>query len=885
MIFDRLLAVRNWKRWMALYAMPLIVCTSMFSQTTEHPDRITQGATAGGIMRLAGSVHPLTKQATDLGEVDSGMQLNSLTLNINLSAAQQQDLNTLLAAQQNPKSPLYHQWLTQEQYGARFGLTDADLNTVTEWLKSQGFTVTGISKSRNAIRFGGKVWQVESAFHTQLHRFQLNGETHFSNTTDIQVPAGIRTVLLNVRGLNNFRPKPNLRKPTQPDYFFSLNGYSYNFLTPGDWATIYDVTPIYNAGFTGTGMHVGVVGQTYIYPSDITNFRSAAGLSAPNVKYVCIYPSIGSPNSSVCTDEQPGGAISTVGDLGEADLDIEWAGGIAKDATVDFIYAPFQESCVNPPSCTEEVGDPYTTYGKVYGGGYDVFDALENAVEDYQTAEGYVLPVISMSYSACEADADSAFLNFMSSLGQEASTQGQTIVVAAGDTGAFGCDVGTDYPAEDGVYAPVPADSPNFTGVGGTTLSGDYSTPGNYWIESSATTSTAKGYIPESVWNDTSAQYGLAASGGGQSTVFQQPNWQNGLVSGQTSWRMIPDVAFAASANHDGYLVCSTGDDSTKYGNYCSSGFLSTGGTSGEKIPDVYGGTSAATPSFAGMLTLLVQATGSGLGNINEKLYPLATQANYSTIFHGTETGNYGINGNSGSIVPCETGTSGCPSSGEFGYTASANFPYYNMATGLGSIDGYGLFKAAVPPTYTLSASSAALTIQSGSSTSVTLNLAATNYTGTVSFATSITSSDGTVSAVSASAPSVSFASDTNGSTTLTISTTASAANHAPTRGWKTTGGVIVFAVLLGAPVTLRRKRALAVLLAALAISLAGLMMACGGGSSGGGSSSNSSSGGSGTGSGGSSSTSARVYSVTVTPTGTGTVSNAAPITITVTVQ
>ena len=128
------------------------------------------------------------------------------------------ELDALSAAQQNPKSPQYHQWLTQEEYGARFGLTDSDLSKVTGWLAAQGFTVKGVASSRNAITFGGKAWQVESAFHTQLHQYKLNGEVHFANATELRVPAGIASVLLNVRGLNNFRPKPLTKIRVEPQY-------------------------------------------------------------------------------------------------------------------------------------------------------------------------------------------------------------------------------------------------------------------------------------------------------------------------------------------------------------------------------------------------------------------------------------------------------------------------------------------------------------------------------------------------------------------------------------------------------------------------------------------------------------------------------------------
>src|SRR6266540_634355 len=174
-----------------------------WTQGAQHANQITRELGSGEFVRLPGSVHRLTRKASDLGLVNRGMLLNSLSMQFGPSAEQQIELDALTLAQQDPKSPQYHKWLTQEEYGARFGLSDADLSKVTEWLQSQGFTVRGVSKSRNALRFSGTALQVESAFHTQLHRYRLDGKEHFANATELQVPEGLRGVLLLVRGLHD----------------------------------------------------------------------------------------------------------------------------------------------------------------------------------------------------------------------------------------------------------------------------------------------------------------------------------------------------------------------------------------------------------------------------------------------------------------------------------------------------------------------------------------------------------------------------------------------------------------------------------------------------------------------------------------------------------
>ena len=443
--------------------------------------------------------------------------------------------------------------------------------------------------------------------------------------------------------------------------------------------------------------------------------------------------------------------------------------------------------------------------------------------------------------------------------------QGQSVLNSSGDAGAAGCDQGNTT-ATQGAVADYPASSPYVTGVGGTTFSADRSAsspePGanEYWSYSSTADiiSSALQYIPETSWNDTAYDQSLdptntlASGGGGVSLYYAMPHWQwapsnfNG-----TPMRFVPDVAFSASADHDPYLICSqlftsATDPSRTDGPSCVDGFRQ----SNTDLMAV-GGTSASSPSFAGMLTSLVEKYGKQ-GNFNQPLYNLAEQpATYAATFHDITTGS--------NAQPCTTGSTSC-AGGLVGYEATDG---YDLVTGLGSINGGALYAALAPPSYTLGASSNSITIPAGSSAQFSLNLTATNYPGTVSFATSVSSVNGTPSAVSASAPSVSFASSATGNSTLTITTRTNAANHSPRLPWKSGGPVMFCAVLLGAPLARRRKRALAVLLTALAISAAGLLVACSG----------------------SSTPSRQTYTVTVTPTGSGTVVNPAAVTVTVTVQ
>jgi len=829
---DQFLAVNSWKWWIAASAVFLAMTAPLASQTTQRPNRIARELNSGPVVTLSGTVHPLVRQASDLGGVSPSMRLETMTLSIASSVAEKAELDALVEAQQNPKSAQYHQWLTQEEFGARFGLTEADLTQVKGWLEMQGFTVKNVAPSRNLITFSGTVAQAELAFRTQIRQYRIGGDTRLSNATEIALPRGLASVVAGIGGLGGFRPKPQaVVKRLDPQFTSQFSGN--HFLTPGDWATIYNVASIYNAGYTGTGMHVGIAGQTYFPQADIDDFRAAARLGATKLNMVCI-------STADCTDV----AGESVGDVGEADLDVEWSGGIAPNATVDFVYAA--------------ANDP----------GQDVFSAAVYLVTTYKV-DGAVVPVVSISYAGCETQFSASMRAAFDGFLEEAVAQGQTVLNSSGDAGAAGCDQGSSI-ATQGAVADYPASSPYVTGVGGTTFSADGSAdrpePGanEYWSYSGTADiiSSALHYIPETSWNDSAYDQSLdptntltSTGGGGVSLYYAMPSWQwaPGNFSG-VPMRFVPDVAFSASADHDAYLLCtqefaSATDPSQTDGPSCIDGFRDS--NSGLMA---VGGTSASAPSFAGMVTLLVEKYGKQ-GNFNQTLYSLAADpTRYAAIFHDITTGS--------NAQPCTAGSKGCVG-GLVGYEATAG---YDLVTGLGSINGGALYAALAPPTYTLSASSNSITIQAGSNVQLNLSLTATNYPGTVSFATSISPINGTPSAVSASAPSVSFASRTTGNSKLTITTTTTAANRSPRLPWKSGGAVMFCAVLLGAPFTGRRKRALAVLLTALAISAAGLLVAC-------------------SGSGSSSTPSPQTYLVTVTPAGSGKVMNPAAIVVTVTVQ
>jgi subtilase family serine protease len=613
-----------------LFRNRLIISISAFlilavAAPAQVRNRITQNI-AGTESVAISARHPMARAEFDQGRVAGSMRINRASLMFKLSPTQQADLDKLLEEQQDPDSPNYHKWLTPEGYAARFGMSESDLAKVSAWLKSLGLTVNGFSRARTRVFFSGTAAQVETAFRTELHQYQVNGETRFANATEVSVPMALSGMVLGVRGLDNFRPRPRARV-AKPNFTSHVSGN--HFLSPGDFATIYNVKPLYTVGLDGTGEKIAVVGQTEIDVSDIDAFRSASGLPATNLQLVSV----------------DGTSGFSSGDEVEADLDVEWSGGVAKNATILYVFTG--------SNSTE-----------------NVFDAFAFAIDNN------LAPVISISYGNCEANLGTFTASLRADV-QQANSHGQTVAAAAGDSGAADCEKANATTATHGLAVDSPASVPEVTALGGSEFTGDSpnstvsnltDAPANppFWSGTSGgtdTISSALMYIPETAWNDTSAS-GLSATGGGASTVFTktQAPWQNALTPAD-GHRDVPDVTLSASPAHDSTLICSQGS--------CVNGFRAADGSL-----NVVGGTSVGAPAFSGILAILNQATTGSLGNINPTLYSLAVST--PTAFHDITTGD--------NLVPCTSGSTGCPAMAPFqiGFKAGTG---YDLVTGLGSIN------------------------------------------------------------------------------------------------------------------------------------------------------------------------------------------------------
>jgi len=592
-------------------------------------------------VRLTGNRYPLALAQYDRGEAAGSIRLEHMILVLKSDPYQQQSLDALLAAQHDPHSPLYHQWLTPESFAERFGVSSHDLDAVVSWLGSQGFSIDEIPAGGRAIVFSGSAAEVDAAFHTSMHRYQVGSRMRLANANDPSIPEALAPVVGGVVTLHDFGRQPMHALLHGAPSFSAGGGYYY--LAPGDFTSIYDAASLYANGVNGAGQTIAIVGRCNIPMSDVQTFRQTFGLPANNPTVI-----VNGPNPGIVSQDE----------LAEADLDVQWSGAIAPKATIDFVVSE----------------STYTTDGVDLSAQYIVSHNLA--------------PVMSTSFGSCEAAMGSSERAFYNNLWQQAAAQGITALVASGDSGAAGCDGGSESQATGGAAVNGLCSTPYSVCVGGTELN-EGSNAGQYWSASnSGTWSSALGYIPEKVWNESGSGggSGLWAGGGGASAYYSKPAWQTGPGVPADGFRDVPDVSLSA-AGHDAYMM-----------------FLQ-GGLVG------ISGTSAASPAFAGLMALVNQQTGARQGNANTTLYALAAieTPDGPAYFHDVTSGN--------NSVP-----------GQAGFSATAG---YDKASGLGSVDAAVLVNHwndadDASPNFTLNVAPGALAVTAGAAGAVTAQIAVT---------------------------------------------------------------------------------------------------------------------------------------------------------------
>jgi subtilase family serine protease len=673
-----------------------LVCVGLLAQGQDSAQGplITQLVDEARLTRLWGNTHPLARSEFDLGTAPATLPMERMLLVLKRSAAQEASLRKLLDDQQDKASPNYHHWLTPKEFGEQFGARDSDMQTITSWLQSHGFHV-GSTKGRTVLEFSGTASQVQEAFHTTIHKYIVNGEQHWANASDPMIPSALTGAVAGVASLNNF-PRKAMNKAlgglkldkstgklfgdnpqvTEPGQCTPANE-CYG-LGPYDFATIYNVAPLWNSGIDGTGVTIAISGETDIQKTDVEAFRSVFGLPANDPVFVYNGP-------------DPG----IQGDESEADIDVQWSGAVAKGATIDFVISQSTE----------------TTSGVDLSAVYIVDQDLA--------------PIMSESYGECELGLGTAGNQFYNALWQQAAAEGITVFISAGDAGSAGCDnfnAQPPAPAEFGLQASGYASTPYNVAVGGTDFN-DFSNSTQYWSSTnqSGTLQSALSYIPETTWNDscTNSIFGTlgfstnpetncnnsrlvnfvnvtGGSGGvsacttpsGQTPAscaggYPRPSWQTGKGTfSNDGKRDLPDVSLFASNGFVGevYLVCEADIGfGCQYGNYAG-----------------FGGTSVSSPAFAGIMALVDQQYGRQ-GNANYIFYKLAQKSGASCTSSASEAtscifNDVTVGTNAG---PCMKGSPNCvtnTSSDQYGVLSGYNaVAGYDMATGLGSVNAANL--------------------------------------------------------------------------------------------------------------------------------------------------------------------------------------------------
>jgi len=672
------------------------------AQTTGVTRLITQPVDDSNLIVLHGNTYPLARPQYDRGPAPSTLPMQRMLLVLQRSPLQQAALDQLLEQQQDNSSPSYHQWLTPAQFGAQFGPADQDVQAVTLWLQSHGFQVNRVSSGRIVIEFSGTAGQVQEAFHTSIHKYQVEGESHWANSSDPQIPAALDPVVAGVRSLHNFPAKPMNHpagvfhrdaksgkfiplKPVPIPQFLGGGGCGIlggpcEFLGPYDLAAIYDISPLWTAAtpIDGTGQTIAIVGETDINPDDWTAFWNAFGATTPegNLKII-----LDGPDPGFQDDES------------EADIDTQWSSAVAKGATIDFVESESTESTLGVDLSAEYIVD------------------------------NNLAPVMSESYGLCELFIGTTGNAYYNALWQQASAQGITVFVSSGDQGSAVCDRG-DLAAEFGLAVSGFGSTAYNVAVGGTDFN-DLNTTSTYWNPSNnANQANARGYIPEETWNDTCTNAELfvylgtttasqtcnnadaqndgflsvAGGSGGASACTNsngqsassctggnaKPPWQTGTGVPNDMHRDVPDVSLFASNgfNGTGYIVCQS--DQTGPCNVDGGEFLG------------FGGTSVSSPAFAGIMALVNQKSGERQGNANYVLYKMASTAanscdsstvistgTNSCIFYDVTTGTI--------AMPCvDSSGKSCTIAGGDVYGVLSGYATttgYDQATGLGTVN------------------------------------------------------------------------------------------------------------------------------------------------------------------------------------------------------
>jgi subtilase family serine protease len=689
--------MRSYALNLSTFAFLLLLAVSVSAPRAYAASAITGPVNEANLVPLTGNTHPLAQPRFDQGAVADSFPMEHMFLILRRGPNQEQALEKFMAQQQDRNSANYHQWLTADELGKNFGPAQQDVATVVGWLQSHSLRVNRVYPSAMVIDFSATAGQVRDTFHTEIHRYNVQGEQHIANASDPKIPAALAPVVVGIKSLHDFMPQPSAHH-AQSAFSFLCKGCPGSFdniqvydEAPADFATIYNVNPVYKAGITGKGQTIAVLEDTDMLAEDWFTFRQAFGLSSYTGTFAQVHPDCSAP--------------VTNSDEFEAALDAEWSGAVAPDANIELA------------SCA----DTATTFGG------------DMAAEDLINSK-HPPQIISYSYGECEANLGPGGNAFYKTNWEQAAVEGISMYVIAGDWAAAVCNASfaSGVYATSGISVNGLGSTPFNTAVGGTDFSDFVSgTLNTYWNKKNGPDhESAKSYIPEMTWNDSCAGsvlytffgykngldfcnsadgsgfINIVAGSGGPSFVYSKPSWQSVFGNPDDHKRDLPDVSLFSSIGFWNQAIVLCMSDPAEGGSPCDySNPTDTLFNSG-------GGTSFATPQLAGVQALINQAKGAPQGNAAPIYYQLAAseygtpgepnsatlaecnagkgnKVGSSCLFHDVTLGN--------NDVPC-FGTNNCflPSPDKYGLLSVSDdslevaYPTqsgWDFATGLGSIN------------------------------------------------------------------------------------------------------------------------------------------------------------------------------------------------------
>ncbi len=602
----------------SIYPVFLVPCMALLLLSlflTHYFSPFEQHVHASDSIQLTGHVPDIVAKSQLLGPTEPQL---GITLTVGLRLRNQANLenfvHSLKAASPQPAQP--HMTLAQivKAYGP---LPDAQ-QAVIDYMQQAGFTLVETFKHHVTLSFRGTIGKAESAFTIGINNYRSpDGKTFYAPTADPSVPVSLAGIIQSINGLDTaarYMHPPVV--PVQSAHSLPRTHTSTCLppsTTPASYYIPSQIAGIYNLqGLYDQGLR-GEGQSVALFELDD---YAQSDISA----YTACY---GGANVPIRRVPVAGGSGTQPGNGAlEIELDMELVlSAVPRLANLSVYEAP-----------NTDVG-VITEWGQI------VNDAI---------------PVVSTSWGACEPLVTKASAQLENALFTIAAAQGQTILAASGDHATDDCNGQAQGVAE---AVDDPASQPFVTGVGGTALS------------------NAVGPHPnEQYWQQGGNSGHVMGGGGGISTFWTQPAWQQGpgVVNSFSS-----TAPCAATTGYTGILcrevpdVSLNADPGVGYPTYCT---IAAANCTQLNPWITVGGTSAAAPMWAALVALAneksLQDGNFNLGFLNPLLYNVAQNAQaYARDFHDITIGN-----------------SSAFNDGKYPATTG-----YDMVTGLGSYNGQQL--------------------------------------------------------------------------------------------------------------------------------------------------------------------------------------------------